>query len=491
MRAVLLAVGLCLCLVSRTAAQSTATPTAFITGAQATILFPQAIRFTVATNLPAGGIRSAQLTLAGSNPYATLDVDVAQAERAAKAPGTLVVVWTISTAPAPTLFEIIHANWTLTAADGRQQTILNDVQLVDPRADWTASSDSSGKFNLIAPKSVGDLNAVLRAVQVVYHQFFSAETPASTFTWVVYPPTVPPGCSIDQSGQSVAVDKTTGAAIACDPAHAQAFFAAHGYRPVSADFGTGAAAIDAISADLVDARFGARWNAASAPDWFRAGFSAFFTPSHKTALLAPALTAARAQQMVPLDRLENTTQRDEVWRAESYALVLYLAGRTGVDGLMRLANGIGPAAPFQSSLEAALGQPLAALVPTVQRWLLTDAAVNAFNYVPYGPATATPAPTASPSATATTPPTATATPRPSRTPEPTVRPTWTPIPPTPSVTPRPANSLALWTPVPTPAPPVAQPPSVTLSPLEIVLLVVVAAITVGLIALYIRLGKRT
>lgn len=485
MRAVLLAIGLCLCLVSRTAAQSTATPQPFITGSQATILFPQAIRFRVVTTLPAGGFRSAQLTLTMDNiPLTTLDVDVAQAEQAATTPSTLDVLWTISADPALKLFETLYTTWDVTAADGRQQRFINGVQFVDTRVGWVTAANDAGTLDVAAPNTVGNASSILRGLQPVYRQLFGAETPS--FRWIVYPPSVTPGCSLDKSGQPVAADTTTGESIACDPAHAQALYDALGYRMLSANAGTSAAAIDAISADLVDERFGDRWRAANVPDWFQVGFMTFFTPSRKTALLATALAAARAQQLYPL----SATQRDDLWRAESYALVLYLAGRTGVDGLFTLAAKIGPDTAFQPAVEAALGQSLTTFVPTLQRWLLTSAAVDAFNYVPYGPATPTPAPTASPSATATTPPTATATPVPSRTPLPTVSPTRTPLTLTPSVTPRPANSLALWTPVPTPTPSVAQPPTGTLTPLEIVLLLFTAAITVGLIALYIRLGKR-
>ncbi len=480
MRTVLLALGLCLCLVSRTAAQSTATPPPFITGAQATVLYPQAIRFSLTTNLAAGGLRSATLTLATDKPLATLDVELAEAE---KTPGRLDVVWTIPTDPAPKLFDFIHASWNVNAADGRQQTVNADVQLIDPRVPWVSAANNAGTLTVAAPNSVGDPSAILRAIQPVLRQLYGSAAP--TFHWIIYPPNVAPGCTLDSGGQPLALD-----GVACDPAHAQALYDASGVRVLSAAAGTGGAASEAITADLVDARFGANWRAASVPDWFRYGFSTFFTPSRKTALLAPAVAAARAQRLIPTDRLASVNERDDLWRAESYSLVLYLTERVGIDGLMALAEKFGANRGFQPALEAALGQSLTTFVPTVQRWLLTDAAVGAYNYVPYGPPTPTPAPTATPSATATTPPTATATTFPSRTPQPTLRPTWTPIPPTPSVTPRPANSLALWTPVPTPAPPAAQPALAPFSPLGIALLTVVAALLVGLIALYIRLGRK-
>jgi hypothetical protein len=344
---------------------------------------------------------------------------------------------------------------------------------------------------VVAPTAVGNLDTLIRNLEPVYRRFFGDATPVPTFQWMLYPPDVAPGCSLDAQNQPVAIDPLTDETIPCNPDHARALYESLNMRTPQLDATTSSAALSALSADLVEARYGANWQAAGVPDWFRYGFSTFFTPSRKMALLAPAVSAARAEQLVPLDRLAELAERDDLWRAESYGIVLYLAQRLGIDGLVALADQIGPEMSFSAALESAMGSPSSSATQTLQRWLLTEAAVSAYNYVPYGPPTPTANATLPPAPTATATATASATFVPTRTPRPTLSPTRTPIPPVPSATPRPANSLKLWTPVPTDDPVAATAPQPPVSTPEVILIAVAALIVAGLVVLYVRLGKRS
>ena len=489
----LIAAGVCLCLsllVGAVGAQDAA-PEPFITDARTTVLFPQAFRFSVTTNLPTADIRAATLTVTWAEQKRVVEVDVAEASRLAGTDGALAVLWAISTDPAPALVETVYGTWELTTSDGQQDSRVTGERLIDWRVEWARAANEAQTLSVVAPPAVGNFDNLIRNLEPVYRQFFSEATPAPAFHWMLYPPAVTTGCSLDAQDQPVAIDPLTNETIPCSPDHARALYASMSVRALQLDALTGSAALSALSADLIEARYGAAWQAADVPDWFRYGFSAFFTPSRKTALLAPAVSAARAEQLYPLDRLAALTRRDDLWRAQSYGIVVSLAERVGIDGLMALAKQPGPETSFSAALEGAMGVPSSSMMQALQRWLLTDAAVSAYNYVPYGPPTATPSATPPPSPTATATATASATAAPTRTPRPTLSPTRTPVPPTPSLTPRPANSLKLWTPVPTAAPVAPTTPQPPVSMPEIVLIAVSALLVAGLVVLYVRLGKRS
>jgi hypothetical protein len=149
----------------------------------------------------------------------------------------------------------------------------------------------------------------------------------------------------------------------------------------------------------------------------------------------------------------------DVWRAQSYGMVLYIASQIGVPELFDLAGDLGAAETFEAAYQSAVGRPLTTLLVELERWIFTDNAATAFIYTPYLASTPTPTSTSShtpfpatstPLPTETLPPTATVTVTGvlSSTPLPTRTLTPTELPSTPSVTPRPAGSLNTATPAP-------------------------------------------
>jgi hypothetical protein len=217
---------------------------------------------------------------------------------------------------------------------------------------------------------------------------------------------------------------------------------------------------EAIVADLTDSFYQASWGNKAVPEWFRAGLQQFYSPSPKTSLLPLVLTAARNDRLFALSEMSAAPVRDvDVWRAQSYGMVLYIASQRGVPALFRLANEIGTAETFEAAYQSAVGQPLNMFLANWERWIFTQDAAVAFAYTPYQANTPTPTPTSSPTPfPATETPTLTFTPtftvtatvtgNLSPTPLPTRTLTPTGQPGTPTVTPRPAGSLNTPTPLP-------------------------------------------
>jgi len=146
----------------------------------------------------------------------------------------------------------------------------------------------------------------------------------------------------------------------------------------------------------------------------------------------------------------------DLWRSESYGLVVYIASQIGVDGLFKLAYNLGTATSFEAAYQTVSGKPIDTLLGSFGRWIFTDAASGAFTFTIYQPATPSPTPARTATSTQTPTPadTATFTPSPtvtgvlSLTPLPSRTPTFTPSPAPATNTPRPAGSLNTLTPTP-------------------------------------------
>ncbi len=230
------------------------------------------------------------------------------------------------------------------------------------------------------------------------------------------------------------------------------------------------------------------------PLWFRRGLALFTLPTNKLNMLEPAQRASRSNSLFTLDEMNaEPTQDAELWRAQSYGMVLYIAQQAGVQGLFELARN--PGESFADTYQRAMGQPLSNLISSWQRWLFTSSAEAAYAYFPqlattptpsFTPTPTQPRPTATPTATNT--PTITPSVTNTGIPErilPTLTPTRTPTDAPASVTPRPAGSLRTPTPTPTPTSTLPGGQSTGFAALAVIFLLLA-----GLSVIYLRQNSR-
>lgn len=416
-------------------------------------VFPQGMRFFITALRPADQLQSAVLLIevADSAPV-VVPVAVDAPVQAGDTYTDLAYTWPFPPELVLPLGSRITYEWRVVAADGEQARARDQAVFADTRVTWLRSEDPRGQIHLTAPADSAP-TALRAALRPAYALMAEQTGSRPVFDIIVYPPDVPPdGCAAGADGLQAAAP-ISGAALPCDPARAAAVFRASGQDAVQARAGA-AGAVPAVVELFVDRFYGPLWAGADVPAWFRAGLATFYTPGVKGDYLGPLQRAARVGQ-------PGEPGADEsLWRAYSYAAVLYIADSAGLPGLFELARAAGGAESFGAALTAAVGLSPDALWPALRRWLLTPQGERAFAYVPYLGATATPAASAAPTLTAvpTATPSATLTLTPSvtgvltATYTPTRPPTRTPTPRPPSATPRPPGSLSTATPAPPPLP---------------------------------------
>ena len=146
------------------------------------------------------------------------------------------------------------------------------------------------------------------------------------------------------------------------------------------------------------------WQSKDVPAWFADGLAQFYTAGLKIGWYPPLLTAVRNDNLFAVDALAHAPSSDEnvdLWQAQSYGMILYIADQIGVPGLFALARDVGKAASFAEAYQSALNKPLTSLLPDLKTWLFTDRAASAFEFTVYQPVTFTPTPSRTPTFTPT------------------------------------------------------------------------------------------
>lgn len=300
-----------------------------------------------------------------------------------------------------------------------------------------------------------------RQLQPVYDLLAENTGISPSFNVIVYTSAFPPGCVQNGAGASVAVGPFSGVEVPCDPTMANAIFSASGYDVVQSDSDSLNRMQALLTHFLTRGFYEVAWAGKNVPDWFAAGLGQLYSAGLKTRLYPPLLSAARTGTLLSLDRMADEPAPDaayDLWEAQSYGMVAYIASQIGLQGLFDLARNIGDADSFSEAYEAAMGSPLDLLLASFESWIFTNRAPDAFAFTPYQAATPTPTPSRTPTLTRTptVTPTLTFTPTPTVTGVLTNTPTLTPTPsrtPTPAPatpTPRPAGSLNTATPTPIP-----------------------------------------
>ncbi|MBL8156356.1 MAG: hypothetical protein JNM70_19405 [Anaerolineae bacterium] len=465
----------------------------FISGWTAEVIFPAAVRFTVTVSLPASELAAAALELeTAEGQVIPVAVDLAEAVVIGDPYSTLAVLWPIA-AEGPALFTEVRYRWRVTSNENVTARIEEGFSFTDARLEWLPDAvQVDERLRVTLPAGLGRtaLGAIQTGLQGTVERL-SAEAGPVSAAYIVYPADVPPACPRD--GQPSVTGPISGVAVACDDADFAAIFRASGLEALTAPALNSEAVLRTVVEALVRQVYGAVWRGGTVPAWFESGLAEFYVPASKTDQQSVLLNAARTRGLLPLERLDAAALADDpLARAQAYGMVVFLADRLGVDGLLELARGLGSAESFAAAYQAALGRPLDRLVADLEAWLFTPEAAAAFAYRIDLPVTGTPTPSRTPTPTYTLTPTATPTVTPTATvtgvltftPVATMTFTRTPTPAPATRTPRPAGSLN--TPVPAPAnaaPTVGGISTVTLS----LLILGAAAVLVVLVVLF---GRR-
>lgn len=429
----------------------------FISGWTAEVIFPAAVRFTVTVSLPANALAAAALELeTAEGRVIPVAVDLADAVVIGDPYSTLAVLWPIS-AEGPALFSEARYRWRVTSNQNVTARIEEGFIFTDARLDWLPDAVQVGEqLRVTLPAGFG--RTALAAIQAGLQgtvERLSAEVGPVSAAYIVYPAAVPPTCPRAAQGQSVVTGPISGIAVACEDADFAAIFTASGLEALTVPALNSEAALRTLVEALARRTYGTLWQSSAVPPWFESGLAEFYVPASKTDQLALLLNAARTRGLLPLERLDAAALADDpLARAQAYGMVLLLADRLGVDGLLELARGLGNAESFAAAVQAALSRPLDTLVADLESWLFTPQAAAAFAYRIDLPVTPTPTPSRTPTATSTRTPTLTPTVTPTATvtgvltftPVATMTATRTPTPAPATRTPRPAGSLN--TPVP-------------------------------------------
>lgn len=254
------------------------------------------------------------------------------------------------------------------------------------------------------------------------------------------------------------------AAYPCSRALYEQAYAAAGMQLIQRPNASYGELRDQLVASMARRMYRAVWDGARVPPWFEFGLAALYrVRPDGPALLREVLPRTPTDTLLELADLVAEPPLDDpsrdLWEAQSYLMVLYLADSYGLDAVLDMARAIPEYANgFSDALPAMTGRSQADLFAMWRdQWVFSEAAQQAVRWTPYDPTTPTPTATYTPShtPTITLTPTATFTPTntPTRTPTPLVTPVILPtLTPTlalsPTRTPLPPGALPTFTPVP-------------------------------------------
>lgn len=449
--------------------ESTPTPTptpdvpGYILGWEAVSLYPAALRFDLTIGRSADQIQSVILTVEiEGQPLDIIEIDVEEDALRSGDFVELVYLYELSTGNAPPFLSIVEYTWLVSLVEDENQVEVPGALLfVDPRFQWDEVEDDNIDVTLIFPVDALDSTNVVDDLRPVYNLLIESTGERAAFQFLLFPNDAPRNpCSLNEDDEPTITEPRTETDLTCEDAVLAQIFAERDATPVNVDFSDPEATNRQFLEQMIPSFYNDLWNNPNIPDWFRMGLLNFYLPVTRFGDLALLRSAARGNRLVTLNQLASSEPalRD----VQSNGMVIFLADRFGVQTLFDFANTAGDTESFDTLYQDTFDSTLDALVPSVNNWLFTRSAENAFNYTPYQPTTPTPTPTESltpfpptptdtPTATATITPTATVTGFLSATPLPTLTPSLTNTPRPPSITPRPAGSLLdpTATPIPT------------------------------------------
>lgn len=399
----------------------------------ALVAFPEVVHFTITIDRPQNQIESLTLIISPTE-QAPIEIPVSIVENADLADQftNLSLTWEVpGDTPAP--FSQVRYTWQVRLTDGSTGSVTDAFTFIDTRLFWAAYEGSEDvRYTIQAAASVSIETRLLNNAYQLMEQHTRRQP---TFQVVVYPPDVAPACP----DEGFLIDDVE---IACDDAQLRAAYRdwivlqaptlnAMLHLSLSELF------VQAFYAPVLD----------TLPAWFESGLAQLYIGNLAGASLETLRSAVRGDNLYNLEQM-NRAENDNLWRAQAYAMTLYIADQIGIPSFVDLANEGGS---FEAAYQNAVGDPLNELLPDLERWLFSESARSAFAYSLYLPETPTPTQTLTPTRTPTPseiPPSSTPTATPTltltgiqRTSPPTWTPTRRPTEAPASRTPRPASAV--------------------------------------------------
>ena len=469
---ILLTVWMCFSWVQDSYAQDTTTPPATVARparllTTATSLFPQGIYFQLQVDLPSDlTVESLNLLIQPLDQPATrLSIPLENNVEVSVSEGFVFanVVWDVTDNPPP-LFDSINYTWEVQLSDGTEVDETTQMIFVDQRVEWDIAHSESIPLKVAIASGGGSANRAVEEFQLMHAllENYLGELSTPPFNFAYYRETFGEGCTQNAEGLNRILLNELAIELPCEPAQAYALYRASNFESVAlSPFGYSAIQTH-LTEQLIERAYAPYWAGQSVPSWFRYGLTELVNPAVEPTFLGDLLEATRTEQLFTLDEMNRRLLKDDprydLWRAQSFGLVVYLAEQYGLEALFELSRTIANYESFEVAYQTIIGESLQSLLPTWELWILTPNVPTTFRVNFYLSATATPTSTAtatdippSPTATFTSTATATATATlPSAVLRLTVSPTDTPIPATATVTPRPASAIFTATPSSTP-----------------------------------------
>lgn len=367
-----------------------------VTGLRAEVLFPAVVRFFVTLEKDTAALQTASLMLTQEDRTLFADQVEPVVDSEEETATTWRYDWPIPLEDAPELFVPVAYRWTLADAAGVQQEAEGEFLFAPGPPDFRHGGEPPLSFAIV------DSNLNLRmARQAVLPAFTVMSTHTGLepdFRWAVLPSGFAFCASImDADGNPASVvlapapEDEEPSAYPCREEDAERLFTESGYQILRRR----TVGLLPFENELVDAMFeafyGQYWVGRNVPPWFRAGLRQYLHVNPDPMAIRYLQVEGRA------DRLFNAAEMQsepgevdrQLWEAQAYSLVLYVADRYGAEAPLALARRV-VESDWTQGFSDLIDGDLETLMAGWERWLYTDAATRAGGWTLYVPATSTP-----------------------------------------------------------------------------------------------------
>lgn len=360
----------------------------------AEIVFPAAIRFELTVDAEPEAIARVEFALAQSDVrFASQAVGVG--EDAEGEPVSLAVDWPIPVDSPPELFADMVYTWRVVLQDSTEQQVEGTFLFQPDTGTWRVVGDAPVTFAV--SDSGLNLTGTRQNVLPIYELMAENTGLAPVFRWVI----LSRGhayCPPPEGDETPRISPASNPDVryACDENAADQLMAASGYAALRRS-GSG---LLAFQDDVVDAIFAAFyddfWAGQRVPGWFVAGLQQLYRANAQPLALQQVQEAARAGAFYTAAQLQRGPSDEDVfdlWTAQTYTLTLFLADRFGAEAPFALAEAV-RSQDLADALEDISDLTWPAFLIEWERWLFSDAALQAVRWTVLQPETPTPAPSA-------------------------------------------------------------------------------------------------
>lgn len=350
------------------------------------IFLPAAIRFRARFAIRPRDFDSAVLTLFQSSGFErTIPVNLESNVIGQEFDFLLVEInQMLDSAPAPRLFEPLNYRWTLTTADDKTYTVANEINfappLPNPEDTWHELGNSPLTFYWYNPNLGVD---VLRENLLRVHDLLTAQTQLEkSFKMVIFESDYQfCDTKVNETGEEISVARGS-ENHPCSLEAMTAYYSQNGLQLLQRPDATFDTLEGLLFRQLVSAFYEDYW-AVEVPLWFQEGLTLLYRPYTGLQELAIAQQAESRSTLLNFAELDSPLPEDEIWRAQSYLLLLYLADTYGATVPFEIALAVNEAGSFESAFEQVTGTNLLEIERAWRVWLQSQASERAAVWNPY------------------------------------------------------------------------------------------------------------